>query len=182
MRKSLCSAAVLVLLLGVSGCSTLSVTTDYDRSVDFSKLETFRFEKTTEIRNQLAYDRFVRLITAELEGKGLAAAGDDADLVIVLHGRVDNQTQIRTDSFGYGWGRWGYWGRYGYGGMGATTTVSQVPVGTLVVDLVAADSKQLVWQAVAEDTLKAGMSPDERDDRAGKAVAEIFAGFPPGAR
>ena len=99
----------------------------------------------------------------------------------MVHGRVDNETQVRTDSFGYGWGRWGYWGPYGMGG-GATTTVSQVPVGTLIIDLVDAKAKQLVWQGVGKDTLKPSASPEERDERVGKAMAKIFASFPPGVK
>jgi len=179
MRALRFGAIVLFAAFGLAACSTLSVTTDYDRSVDFSKLKTFRFEQVTEIRNQLLHDRVTRAITTELEAKGLSRADADADLVVAVHGRVDNQTQIRTDSFGYGWGRWGYWGGpYGYGG--STTTVSQVPVGTLVVDLVDAHAKQLVWQAVAKDTLKPSASPEERDRRVSEAMKKIFAEFPPG--
>jgi hypothetical protein len=182
MRTLRLAALALTAAAGLAACSTLSVTTDYDPAVDFSKLKTFRFERVTEIRNPLAYDRIVRAVTAELAAKGLAQAGAEADLVVAVHGRVDNETQIRTDSFGYGWGRWGYWGPYGYGGGSATTTVSRVPVGTLVVDLVDAKAKQLVWQAVAKDTLKPGASPDERDYRVGRAMKKVFAGFPPTGR
>jgi hypothetical protein len=178
MRVPRVGVVALFSVLGLASCSTLSVTTDYDRTTDFSRLETFRFEEQTEIRNRLVYDRITRAITTELEGKGLTEAGAEADLVVVVHGRIDNQTQIRTDSFGYGWGRWGYWGRpYGYGG--ATTTVSQVPVGTLVIDLVDADAKQLVWQAVAEDTLKPSASPEAKDRRIGEVMERVFADFPP---
>jgi len=181
MRALRLAAVVLLTVFGLSACSTLSVTTDYDRAVDFSKLKTFRFEQRTEIRNQLVYDRIVRAITSELEAKGLSRADTDADVVVAVHGRVDRETQIRTDSFGYGWGRWGYWGGpYGYGG--ATTTVSQVPVGTLVVDLVDAKAKQLVWQGVATDTLKSRSSPEDKDTRIAEVMAKVFADFPPTGR
>ncbi len=182
MRALRFGTTVLLAAFSLSACSTLSVTTDYDRTVDFSKLKTFRFEQVTEIRNQLLYDRVTRAITTELEAKGLSRADADADLVVAVHGRVDNQTQVRTDSFGYGWGRWGYWGRGPYGYGGSTTTVSQVPVGTLVVDLVDAKAKQLVWQAVAKDTLKQSATPEKRDARVNEAMREIFAAYPPAGR
>jgi hypothetical protein len=182
MRALRLAAIALLTVFSLSACSTLSVTTDYDRTVDFSKLKTFRFEQQTEIRNQLVYDRVIRAITTELEAKGLSRADADADLVVAVHGRVDNQTQVRTDSFGYGWGRWGYWGGGPHGYGGSTTTVSQVPVGTLVVDLVDARAKQLVWQAVAEDTIRQSASPDERDARVSEAMKRVFADFPPTGR
>ena len=69
-----------------------------------------------------------------------------------------------------------------YGGVGmgtSTTTAREVPVGTLIIDVVDAKEKKLVWQAVASDTIDTNARADERDYRIKKAMEKIFAGFPP---
>ncbi len=100
---------------------------------------------------------------------------------MALHGRLSKQTQLDTTSYGYGWGRgWGYYGRWGYAGAGSrTTTISEVPVGMLIVDLVDAGQKKLVWQATASETLDPRSSPDQKDRQVKEAVQKMFAGFPP---
>ncbi len=124
-------------------------------------------------------ERIESAIAQQLEAKGLRRAGGRADLLVAAHLRLDKETEIDTTHFGYGWGRWGYWG---YRGPGATvTTVRQVPVGTLIVDLVDARDRKLVWQGVASDTLSPRSSAAEKDEAVRKAVAAIFASYPPGA-
>jgi hypothetical protein len=71
----------------------------------------------------------------------------------------------------YGW-RW-------RGPRLATSTVEQIPLGTLIVDLVDARAKELVWRSTATDILRPNASPEEKDRALGEAVAKMFAGFPP---
>ncbi len=46
-----------------------------------------------------------------------------------------------------------------------TSTVQQIPVGTLVIDLVDAKAKQLVWRGTASDTIDQDASPEEPGTR-----------------
>lgn len=180
MRKLLLGATVVAMLGSLVGCSTLQVNSDYDRTVDFSAYTTFDFLPAPELANPLVYARVSEAIEAELVGKGLRREAGSAGLLVALHGRLSKQTQIDTASYGYGWGTWGYWNRWGYGGMGTTTTtVREVPVGTLIVDLVDAAGKKLVWQGTASDSLDPNSSPETKDYRVKNAVKKMFAGFPP---
>lgn len=185
-RKTGVLALALVLALGAAGCSTMTVSTDYDRTAAFAAYKTFDFIPAQEVKNELIRARIESAIEAQLVTKGLARSAENPDLLIAGHGKLDSQTQFDTTSFGYGWGGWGgYWGPYGGygaygGGMGTTTTVArEVPVGTLILDVVDAKTKKLVWQAVASDTLDTNATAEERDWRINKAMEKIFAGFPP---
>lgn len=185
MRKMLLATPLLLVLGALVACSTLQVNSDYDRAVDFSGYTTFDFLPAPEIKSPLVYERIVTAVEAELIGKGLRRETGSPTLLVALHGRLSTQTQLDTTSYGYGWGgRWGgYYGRWGYGGVGtSTTTVREIPVGMLIVDLVDAREKKLVWQATATDTLDPKSSPDQKDRRIKDVMKEIFAGFPPASK
>jgi hypothetical protein len=156
----------------------MTVGTDYDRSADFSKYKSFDLAPAPEFKNPLMRDRIESAIAGQLEGKGFVRSGAQPDFIVAVHGKLGKETQFDTTSFGYGWGGgWGYWGR---AGMGTSTTVArQVPVGTLIVDVVDAREKKLVWQAVASDTLDPQASAEKRDKLVNEAMAKIFASFPP---
>ena len=175
MRSRWMWALTGVAIAGLLGCSTVNVTTDYDRETDFSRYRTFEIAPGASFKNRLQRERFESAATTQLTAKGLRTAAGRPDLLVVMHVRLDRETQIDTTRLGYGYGRWGYWHR------GATVrTVRQVPVGTLVVDVVDAARQELVWQAVATDTLDRNASPEERDREVGTLMAKVFASFPPG--
>jgi hypothetical protein len=184
MHKKLGTLA-LVVVLGLVACSTVEVSTDYNQAADFSKYSTFKVLPAKEIKSELIKDRIEGAITTQLTAKGLKLASDNADLLVAYHARLDKETQLDTTSFGYGWG--GGWGGYygpgaygGYGGMGtSTTTVREIPVGTLIVDLVDATKKEMVWQGVASATLDPKATADDKDYRVNDAVKKMFSSFPP---
>ena len=61
--------------------------------------------------------------------------------------------------------------------MGNTTTVEKIPVGTLVVDMYDCSSENLIWRGEAQDQLSD--KPDKDTKKLDKAVAKMFAKFPP---
>jgi hypothetical protein len=92
-------------------------------------------------------------IEKRLTAAGLmkAAAGAAPDMLVTYHGSVQNQVQLQSDSFGYGFGGYGgsSWGMYGYGAAGPVSTTTRVvnyQEGTLVVDIVDPTKKELVWR------------------------------------
>jgi hypothetical protein len=63
-------------------------------------------------------------------------------------------TQQEYNSFYDGLGGFGWRRGWGGGGFGqTTTTVEQIPVGTLVIDMYDGSSKRLVWRGMSTDTL-----------------------------
>jgi hypothetical protein len=182
MRKTLFATMVAVALGALVGCSTVEVSSDYDRTVDFSTYKTFDFAPAPEINNPLVYERIREAVSAELVAKGFTLEAGSPTLIVALHGRLSSETKMDTTAYGYGMGGWGYRGYYrgGYGGMGtASTTVREVPVGTLIVDIVDAKEKKLVWQGMASDSLDPKASADTRDRRVKDAVKQMLEHFPP---
>ncbi len=160
--------------IGLAACSSLQTSTDYKPGTDFAKYRTFSFKETENIRNTILVDRIKAAVTAQLTAKGLTQRDENPDLWVVTHPRLSKQTQINTYNTGWGYG-WGW-----RGGMGTTTsTVEEIPVGTLVVDLVDAKANELVWRGTASDTLKENATPEERDKNLNAAMAKLFENFPP---
>jgi len=163
--------------VGLGGCSTLKTNTDYKPGTDFSQYKTFDFKGVDDIKNAILVERIENALSAQLTAKGLKRSSANPDLWVVAHPRLSKQTQINT--YNTGWG-YGYGWRGGYGGMGTTTsTVEEIPVGTLVIDLVDTKVKELVWRGTASDTLKESATPEEREKNLNAAMAKLFEGFPP---
>ena len=93
------------------------------------------------------------------------------------------ETQLNTYSTSMGGPGWGYGGAWGYGwggGMGAstsTTTTSTIRNGTLAIDMMDPQRKQLVFRGVATDTLND--KPEKNTKKLNKALAKIFEKYPP---
>ena len=170
----------LVIILAVSlaalaaGCSTLAVHSDYDPTVDFSKFKTFTITRNGTLDTQLTQDRIDRAITAALETKGLTSVASGGELTVQTQIRRSTESQYITT--GYGGGGWG-WNNWVGPGM-TTTQVREVPVGTLVVDLVDAAANRLVWRGTASDYLT-NVTPQEADQKAQNAMMKLFETFPP---
>jgi hypothetical protein len=176
--SALCAAACLFL---PSLAIAQKVRTDYDRAANFEKYKTYKWvkvEKSAQV-SQLADQRITNAIDAELAKRGLTKSEDNPDLLVDYQAALTNQTQLTTYSSGGGPG-WGYGSRYGYGwgstGI-STTTSSTIPVGTLVVDLMDPQQKQLVFRGIATDTLSD--KPEKNTQKIQKAVAKIFEKYPP---
>jgi hypothetical protein len=167
------AAPALVVVAALSACSTLQTTADYDRSVDFSKYRTFAFKDVQPAANQLVARRIAGAIEGVLTSKGLIRDDANPDLWVVAHARIHNETQIVTfdTAWGYGW-RW-------RGPGFATSTVEQIPVGTLVVDLVDTRVNEMVWRGTASDSLDPSDTPAEKDEHLRDAVSTMMENFPP---
>jgi hypothetical protein len=75
---------------------------------------------------------------------------------------------------GYGYHGWG-------GGMGtATTTAYEYVVGTLVVDIFDAKSKELMFRGTASDEVSD--KPEKNAKKVTKALDKMFKEFPPGSK
>ena len=181
MKNLLATVTALAGILVLAGCSTVETKADWDTAVDFSQYKTFSIIPAKEVQNPMVRQRVDNAIVATLGEKGLTKAGEDADLLVGAYGSVGSQTQI--DSYGYGGYGYPYGGpwRYGYwGGVGmTTTTVREVPVGTLVIDLVDAKAKKLVWRGTASAVISGSRSPEEMQQKINGAIDKMFYKYPP---
>ena len=164
-------AAVGIALVLATGSFAQQVKTDYDRSADFSQYKTYSWEKV-QTQDPLWVGRIKEAVNPALTAKGLTAVESGGDIAIVAIEMTKNQQSLNTfyNGFGGGW-RWG-------GGFGdETTTVDNYKVGTLVVDLFAANGKKLIWRGSASDAL--ADKSDKNIKNLDKGVQKMFSHFPP---
>ena len=174
--RTLNAVSVLVALAVAGAASAQDVKVDYDKAASFAPIKTFSLKLGTAWGNPIGEKRVVSEIEEALMAKGWTKAEEGkADAQVVLHGATETKRTLNTFYSGMG----GY--RYrGFGGTGtATTTASEYTVGTLVVDVFDAKSKQLLWRGIAQDELKD--KPEKREKQLQKASEKLFKDFPPGS-
>lgn len=172
MRKTVAIFGVLVLVTAAVGFAGISV--DHDKGVDFSKFKSFAITEANPPENPLMRERLIDAIVEDLEGKGLTRVEEGFDLEVVVHASTDTEQRVSESNWGYG----GYRGWYGWAGWGTTTVnVTNIQVGTLMLDIVASDENKLVWRGIATDSIPKKSAKLER--KINKAVAQLFRHFPP---
>jgi hypothetical protein len=175
---------VVAAALSLSGSAfAQDVKVDFDKDANFGALKTFSIKLGTSWNNPIGEKRVLAEIQQGLVDKGWTVTTDPAkaDALVILHGATEKQKSLNTFYSGGGYGGYGYRGGWG-GGMGgtATTTVDEYTVGTLVVDIFNAKSKQLVYRGTATDELS--NKPEKNAKKLAKASDKLFKDFPPGSK
>ena len=174
-------AAMMVAAVGSSAYAQ-DVKTDYDHDADFTKYHTFSFAKV-QSSDPLFEQRIRDAVTKDLTAKGLQMTPNGGDVNVTAIGNTKSQQEYNTfydglGGGGFGWRGWRGWGGGWGGGLNESqTTVSQIPVGTLVVDLYDANTHQLVWRGTGQDELS--NKADKNTKKLDKTVDKMFAKYPP---
>jgi hypothetical protein len=173
MQRKIFASVGIVLLLATASFAE-QVKTDYDRSAKFSQYKTYSWQKV-QTQDPLWVDRIKEAVNAALTAKGWTPVESGGDVAIVAMEITQNQQTLNTyyDNFG-GRRRWG--GGFGY----ATTTTDNYKVGTLVVDLIDAKTKKLIWRGSESDTLSD--KSDKNIKNLDKGAQKMFDHFPPDAK
>jgi hypothetical protein len=180
----------IILLLSLSlfliwGCSSLSYKTDYDPSIDMSGYKTYMWysgkmpDDDALSANPLIKKRVAAGVDEVLQEKGFSIGTKDAfDFVVIIHAGNKEKMQITNYGYGgYGYGRYGMgWG--GYGGYG-TTDVYQYDETTLVIDIVDAKKKEMVYRSTVTGVVKKNPSREEQEQNILKVVTKMLDDFPP---
>lgn len=127
----------------------------------------------------LESQQLIAATSRELEALGLTR--DDANPELLVNFLLATREKIESrptasPSVYYGRARYGTWGGYGIG-YGNTTEVVQRTEGTLTIDIIDGERKELVWEGAAT----ARVTDDMRENRRAvidAAVRDIFAQFP----
>jgi Domain of unknown function (DUF4136) len=168
--------SIVMLLVLTAASFAQQVKTDYDHNANFGQYKTYSWEKV-QTKDPLLVDRIKDAVNEALAAKGWTQVESSGDVCIVAMEITRNQQTLNTfyDGFGGGW-RWG-----GFGGFGdATTTTETYQVGTLVVDLFDAKTKNLIWRGSSSDTLS--NNAEKNTKNLDKGVQKMFVHFPPEAK
>ncbi len=185
------SVTISILLL-LNSCSSIDVTNNYDKTVDFKKFKTYSLYPWDKQNDKIinAYDKatIINSIKDQMESRGYKLVDRNGELIVSTFVLLENKTsyQAYTNHYGgyagYG-GGWVYYGSpwaYGYGwGPGySTTTVRKVNYtqGTLIIDIFELAGKKLVWQGIGTGEVTDDLA--KRDRTLPKNIAHIFRKFP----
>ena len=180
LRLILCSLIFTFTFLATSAFAQ-DVSYNFDMTADFSKYKTYHWEKHPNSADidPLTISQLSAALDTELAKKGLTRMEQGTtDLAIVYQLAVKSEKELTTFSSGYGMGAG--WGGSWYGGSGTTTTsVNNITVGTLALDIYDASTKKLIWRGVATKTLDTGAKPEKRQKNMAKGAAKLLKQYPP---
>jgi hypothetical protein len=190
-----CKARMLVLVLAalVTGCSTMQVSFDFDPKAKFTGLKTYMWleepqKPTGDPRidgNTILHNRIHDAVDSELAARGFRKVTSDPDFLVAYHVSLDKRQSVQTlnNYYGYGpgWG-YGYGSAYrpGYWAGAPETYVYEYEEGTLILDVVNPDNKELMWRGSAQDEVHFKTSPEKEQTKLKEAVRKMLAHFPPG--
>jgi hypothetical protein len=167
IRKTITALGIAAAALALA-CSTLSTDVDYDHTISFAKYHTFQLATGTPDPVTFTQKRIEDAVTSTLTSKGWQAVASDPNVLVYTHVALSQQKQwtaMNMGGFGYRWG----------GGM-ATATEQNIPIGTLIVDLVDSQTHEMIWRGIARDQVKQnGDAQGQIED----AVQALFKNFPP---
>ena len=188
MRSRMRQLTLGMGLILAAGCAGQQVTTDYSPATSFSQFKTFALVSSpdTAAAQQLLDQRVRNAVQAQLTTKGLTPADrQNADLY-VGYGMVD-KTHRQVYSYNDGWGWGGGWGwRYYRWGVAWPMTIQRrvetYTDGTVVVNLVDAKTRKVVWEGEVPDVVNLPVdNPVRATKEVDAAVTKLFTKYPPPA-
>lgn len=172
--------STFISLLGLQlliACSPgMQVYTDYDRGYSIRNYTTYTWAEQHEIEaknnplyyNELTDKRIKNAVNEQLAIKGYRQTSDNPDLILHYHIVVEDRTEIQSDPYGY----------YGPYWMHTRTYSYQYKLGTLIIDFMDAQNKNLLWRGWAVSVLNQEYTPDKTEVNIRLAVTNILEKLP----
>ncbi len=181
---------LLALVTILNACSGIKVTSDYDKSADFTKYKTYSFYKWEEESDKqltrFDKERIENAVGNEMDIRGYKYVEGEADLTVSLFVVLEQKTSktAYTNHFGaggpgyYGYDDWDYDVGWGWGMGHSTTTYNETDYvdGTLVIDVFDMSNRKLIWQGVGAGTVDE--DPGKRQKKMPSEIKQIFSSFP----
>lgn len=169
-------ASLLVAIL--AGCATApTVTSHPDSSVNYSNYKTFAMMNTSSLSSAInnpnvspALIRQVREETAAaFVAKGLTKAPtNSADLLVLVHGGL--QEKIDITDWGLSYGRFGR----GYAGLGGQYGIDQYQEGKIMIEVFDAKTREFIWRG----SVVGEVSDSPKPEQVKTAISAVVARYP----
>ena len=178
------SGAIQVLLLLVSvslGAAAQKIHVNkFEPNADFSKFKTYSWAPHGAVAHPMLAADIVGEIENQMKAKGLQLVPSNPDLIIQVYGSIDQEsTFYSNDPLYMGTGGVppfdpsfsgpllaGTWGN-------STVTIHK---GQLVVDLIQASTKKLVWRGIAQQNLST--KPEKLQSQVVDEIVKMFKQYP----
>ncbi len=167
------------LIALLSSCSSLNISTDYDPTQDFSKYKTYRWARIKErdpndilSKNIMLRKKVQAAVNKVLKEKEFTKLDrGKPDFIVFIHAGVQQRMNVYYHG-GYHYGGW--WGPYG-----GYTTVSRYKQGTLVIDIVDTEEKELSWRGIASDVVQSYSDAEALQEELDYVISIMLEDFPP---
>ena len=185
---------LVLIFIATTSCVSVKVTSDYDQKTEFKDYKTFAFYKKgidkVEI-SDLDKRRILKAIESQLEAKGFTKSQNPDILVNIFTKSREKVNVYNNRGFG-GFGGWGFggwgWGGFGPWGLGYglynndSNNISRTTEGTLFIDLIDAEKKELAWQGQGTGNLITTGNVEKKEARINEFVMQIMTKYPPQAK
>lgn len=174
--SALCFSACVALVNLVGCASAPTVRSHPDSAVDYSSYQTFALLRSRSFGGASNRDLTPELIRRTMESaqaafaaKGLVPTAQySADLLVLVHGGVEQKLDVNDHGLSYG--RFGL----GFSPIGGRYELSAYKEGTLLIDVFDGKTRELIWRGTAVDIVNQAPTPEKA-----KAVVEaIVARYP----
>lgn len=180
--RILAAVAACVLL---AGCSQYDINYDYDVDSNFSAYRTYSWipqtineggtsASTAVQSNTLLDKRITSAVDTAMKAKGFTVDDQNPEILVVYHTGMQDKVDVTDWGYTYSGSYWGW--------AGNDVDVYNYTQGTLLIDLVDAKTKQLVWRGSATGVVEPGNSPEKIQENIDNVVTQIFANYPPKAK
>jgi len=173
-------ALVMVLLVSLGALGQKIHVNKYDPNADFSKFKTYAWAPHGAVAHPMLAADIIGTIEDELTQKGLTKVTSNPDLIIQVYGSIDQESSFTSNDPLYnatggippfdpsfsGPALAGTWGN---------TTIT-IHKGELVVDLINASAKKLVWRGMSQQNL--GTKPEKLESQVQDAIVKMFKQYP----
>ena len=171
------SLLLVPLVFFCAAAHAQKVTVQYDKSTNFSKFKTYAIDPVDNAPRPMLRLTIQAAVQNDLGKRGLAKVGSNPDLYVQMYGAIDTDFTAHYHDPIYG----GAIPPLNSGitlwhSIPGTVTSVVIPKGTLVIDLIDASKKELVWRGIAKQKLS-----DQRDkllDQVNTAVEKMFQQYP----
>ena len=181
MRISMVLLALPVLLLA---CST-KPSIDYSTTFDFSSLRSFSILPVDPAVfanpkvSELEVGRILNITSSELRKAYLEVAQENADFLVRHQVVVENRVRTSQPTSSVGMYRGGYGYGYSVGMSSSSGQTTYYQQGTVIIDVIDAATKEVVWRGTIDGRIRETLSPQEREVNAEQYIARLFEEFPP---
>ena len=182
--KNVLHFVILTISIGLLSCNTLQVTTEIDKTADFTKYQTLEYYGWSRGSDMLLTSNDKTVIENsfgnEFEKRGIKPVKSGGDVVVSLFLVLDKkQTRSGYKNHYYGGPFDGYYGfgtMYTIGPAAYAMHEFDVQTGSLIVDVFDKKTKKQIWQGVGKKIFD--QDPLTREQDIPITVAKIMKQFP----
>jgi hypothetical protein len=181
------SSALLAGALAAGGCSSMDVTSDFDPAADFRRYRTWDWMpdvgmpgSDSGVTDAMVRGQFQSAVADELLRRGFQLSLDDPDFRVAYHASLETKLRMTVVNEYYGYDYLGSYGStWGPAKQGQAALPEDYEQGTLLLDIVDAETRRLVWRGTVQAQVYRDLDAKKREERIREAVKKALAQFPP---